>query len=483
MLYILEQTVIGNMASWPGSGPPECRLYPTVTGPNPYGSQSLQELLSAPLTDVVEPLKSFVRPGDPQVTSIFRTNQVPELPALDTVRASIVRRTSNASAWRNRGNGAIIVSPMLRASLDLTDRYVVSEGFPIKKRFYQMINRLPVHTQVDCSNSVGLTPSGWQHLSVLPKEELVYTSVATLTAHYVGTDTPEAVRPLLGKRLSQAFADALLANIVARVSNLEYSPSMVTKTIADTRSGTYDILTDVVEAKSTFETIASCILRILRAYTDTKSRTRELGKLINARKSAGKKVADNVITDYNNQWLEFRYGITPIVLSLNSAIEWYNTRQHEYFKYRNITTTSHVIEVGSFRIELPVVTDRAFGKVRIDSSIGGLKLNPLSTALEVVPLSLLLNWVCNIGDCLSALWPPSGAKQEVYTVSRSIPKAMYPASFEGKDVHCSFGFYQASPISPEGNAHFQLELNVGWRRMLDAFALLYGPLKQLAVRK
>ena len=124
------------------------------------------------------------------------------------------------------------------------------------------------------------------------------------------------------------------------------------------------------------------------------------------------------------------------------------------------------------------MTDRCFGKTRIDGQTGGLKLNPLRTALEVVPLSLLLNWVCNIGDCLSALWPPSGAKQEVYTTSRSIPKAIYEATLNGQRVMIEFGYYRVNVISPQSNVNFALSLNVGWARMLDAFALAYSPLKK-----
>lgn len=482
MLYILETSLVGEVASWPGHGPPGCGGGNPIKGVNPYGSASLSELLSKPLADVPdEPLPVYVYNNSLYASQIFRTGGSPELPILVPVTAERVLRSSNRKAWERRHTGQIIVSPMLRASLKIHDRYVPSGTIPVAKRHTLYINRPWLGGSQECPGQT-LVNGKWQVNAALPPEKLTTQGNATLYARYIGTHSPEAVRPLFGKELTEATARGILDGLIAQVDALTWDGGMITSTIAQARSGTYDALTDIAEAKSTFQTIASCVVRILKAYTDTKSRARELGKLINRRRGASGAVSDELIKAHANQWLEFRYGIMPIVYSLNDAIKWYNTRQHEYFKYRNTRNQSVKLTVGSFEITLPIVTDRCFGKTRIDGQTGGLKLNPLRTALEVVPLSLLLNWVCNIGDCLSALWPPSGAKQEVYTTSRAVPKATYQATYNGEPVTVEFGYYRVNVISPESNVNFALALNVGWKRMLDAFALTYAPLKQ-ALRK
>lgn len=484
MLFILETTNVPMSDWWEGTGPPMCGAYGSPpTRPNRSAQQSLNKVLSTPLVDVPDlPSYSFVRASSPLAASMIRTGGVPALPTLKPMVAERSQRSSNAKAWsRKETSGEIIVSPMLKASLELHDKYVMAKKPPQANQRVIYVNQDWLGNSSECSGQTKVNGT-WYVNDTLPPKDVGAQGPATLYTQYVGVSDPSYVRPLLGTGVAQATVDGLLDALIARVDALSWDGGMITSTIATTRSGTYDLLTDLAESRSTFQTISSCVIRILRAYADTKSRTRELSKLITRRKNAGRAVTDNMISDFNNQWLEFRYGITPIVLSLNSAIEWYNTRQHEYAKYRGTSNQVANLDVGSLSIELPVVTDRCFGKVRIDGSTGGLKLNPLVTALELVPMSLLLNWVCNIGDVLSAMWPPSGASQEVYTTSRSVPKAVYKGAFYGEPVHVTFGYYRINTISPEANVNFKLELSVGWRRMLDAFAFTYGPLKQ-ALRK
>lgn len=489
MLYILEKTTIVNSEGLPGR-PDICSL-PRRVSPNPYGQLTLSEVLSRPLIDIpTEPVSGAILSTSQYARQMFTTGGSPALPTLVPVSASIKQRTSNSEGWRKRADGRIIVSPMLKSMLTVHNKYVPNGAVPVSKRLNLFINRPTNSVAWSCPINPNITgrqmaDGSIRHASTVPSaepESMLHNNSATLSAQYVGTSTPEAVRPLFGKELTEATVTGMLTNIVTQLGALEFDGAMITRTISEARSGTYDVLTDIAEAKSTFQTIASCILRILRAYVDTKARTRELGKLLNRRKGATSSVLDSQVTSYNNQWLEFRYGIMPIVFSLNSAIEWFNNRQHEYFKYRNLMNRTVNLSTGSLELSLPLVTDRCFGKVRIDGQTGGLKINPLRTALEVVPLSLLLNWVCNIGDCLSALWPPSSAKQEVYTISRSVPQALYPALYQGESINIEFGYYRNLVISPQGSVHFKFELNVGWARLLDAFALAYGPLKT-ALRK
>lgn len=324
--------------------------------------------------------------------------------------------------------------------------------------------------------------------------DLANNGPSTAELIYYKVNDPTAIVPLLSGSMSEAKIRGLHQQLLQGVRSLPRDSAVVTSVIAQTRSGTYDLLTDTAELKSTLQTLFSCVLRILTAYKDMVARTAKLSKILARSKfkrkrskrqisaaekrSSNARLYDSMVRDYNQQWLEFRYGITPIVRSANSAIDWLNTREFEYAKFRGLTTQSATLVAGDLSVTVPVVIDRAFGKVRLSGSTAGLKLNPLTTALELVPMSLLLNWVCNIGDVLSACYPPSAAKQEVYSVSRSIPKGLYPATYAGAPLTVELSYYELDVINPYRHISFKIGPNMSWQRFIDAFAFAYNPLKK-----
>ena len=50
-------------------------------------------------------------------------------------------------------------------------------------------------------------------------------------------------------------------------------------------------------------------------------------------------------------------------------------------------------------------------------------------------------------------------------------------------MQLEYGYYRIDTIDPRDHIKLTLELNVSWKRMLDAFALTYGPARKAAYKR
>ncbi|MCW4013254.1 MAG: hypothetical protein NWF07_09730, partial [Candidatus Bathyarchaeota archaeon] len=411
-----------------------------------------------------------------------------------------VSRRKSLDYYERIERGEIVINPMATSQLWITPGYEVSGGVRTGTRA-TLYNSDPVGpaTKYGCGRDLWKLPTGAlvAENNVPVSNTTTQNNLASLQAIYglySGADL-SLVSQTTKYDWSTHTAAHLCAAIDNHISTLPRSNTMITSTVSDLRGGTYDVLTDLAEFAETYSYVMGCVVRILSEYTNVKKRISDKGKSINRKtkqaKAKGKqKTVKNraptkgEIDDAASEWLAYRYAMGPLILSINSAIEWFKTKDHEYQKYRgNFSHGPQTIKFGDFEVTIPVVNDRCFGKVRFDGPTAGLKLNPLSTALEKVPLSFLLNWVCNIGDVLTSYWPPSGAKQEVYTYSRQVPNSAVTATFRGKPVQLEYGYYRIDTIDPRDHIKLTLELNVSWKRMLDAFALTYGPVRKAVYKR
>lgn len=408
------------------------------------------------------------------------------------------KRSSDYVARVKRGE--IVINPMATSQLWITPGYEVSGGARTGV-WGAMFNSDPIGpaTKYGCGRSLWKLPTGdfvaAQDVPVSkPTSQNNPASLQVQYAVYTGADLK-----LVSQSTKYGWSTHTAAHLCAAIDNhirtLPRNNTMITSTVSDLRGGTYDLLTDLAEFAETYSYVMGCVIRVLSEYTNVKKRISDKGKSMNRKakraKANGKQKTvkhraptKGEIDDAASEWLAYRYAMGPLILSINSAIEWFKTREHEYQKYRgNSSHEPQTIKFGDFVVTIPVINDRCFGKVRFDGHTAGLKLNPLSTALEKVPLSFLLNWVCNIGDVLTSYWPPSGATQEVYTYSRQVPNSAVTATFRGKPVQLEYGYYRIDTIDPRDHIKLTLELNVTWKRMLDAFALSYGPVRKAVYKR
>lgn len=393
-----------------------------------------------------------------------------ELPPLQPIAAFFRTRGKSTQFHRRRNNGDIIINPMGLSKLEFNDKYVVKPGHPSKNVMVDFA-ALSMRSQPvpNHCNRVLMEHNGRLRADVPVTGNVI--NDATYRAVYKRADS--SAFELQSQRLNLSALSLTVLNdrLREQISSLQRDKGMVTSVVGDTRAGTYDILTDIVEARSTLELIFSCVIRVLREYTNVKKR-------IAKRPSLDPRRRKSIWDESADEWLQFRYGITPTIMSLNSAIQWWTERDYEYAKFRGTTSFSHTFNLGDLKITVPLITDRAFGKVRVDGATARLKINPIATALELVPLSFILNWVCNIGDFVSSIWPPQGVDDEKYSYSRSIVETNVPAMYRGEECSFTLGYYQITPITPIESLALTLDWNVTWKRMLDAFALVYGPLKR-----
>lgn len=441
----------------------------------------------------------YVSIHNPAATGIWLIGVDPPKPTQRLGITNVSRKRSSDFAARAK-RGEIVINPMATSQLWITPSYEVSGGARVGMRelMFNSDNVGPA-TKYECGRNLWKLPNGEfvEAHNVPVANPNTQNNSASLTAQYglYSGEGMELVSQSTKYGWSTHTAAHLCAAIDNHISTLPRNNTMITSTVSDLRGGTYDLLTDLAEFAETYSYVMGCVIRVLSEYTNVKKRISDKGKSMARKtqraKAKGKqKTVKNraptkgEIDDAASEWLAYRYAMGPLILSINSAIEWLNTRDHEYQKYRgNSSHGPQTIKFGDFEVTIPVVNDRCFGKVRFDGHTAGLKLNPLSTALEKVPLSFLLNWVCNIGDVLTSYWPPSGATQEVYSYSRQVPNSAVTATFRGKPVQIEYGYYRIDTINPKDHIKLTLELNVTWKRMLDAFALSYGPVRKAVYKR
>ena len=115
----------------------------------------------------------------------------------------------------------------------------------------------------------------------------------------------------------------------------------------------------------------------------------------------------------------------------------------------------------------------------LDSLWSLLKVNPFSTAWELVPLSFVVDWFVNIGDYITALTSHSPHAQQVATLSYKFEgNATYKEENTGCAVDFVFECYQRIVIDPDDVVALQTRFDMNWKRQLDALALSWGPISE-----
>lgn len=426
---------------------------------------------------------------------------VPTMPPLE----SVFKSSTRTAGFRKRvRNGEIILNPRSVSTLRVEDVLRAPPGAKFTTLWAALCQPLSTYKTVQpCRGYPGAimeVPSwypGWKFSAALkPTSPTAYTagnpSVVNIGFRYYSTGSPLSFMREFG--VSRQFVDGVRRSTVQHI--LGSSPmdeALVTRVVGDAYSGIYDVLTDIAELPETVRTVHTQIERISALYDIAKGRAdkaerrlRRLRGRYNKEHSSEQKRAaikrkqkreiHQVSKEISGLWLEFRYGIMPMVYSIQDATEWLQTTDYEYFKYRATKTQKVQVSVFGYMTEVEVV-HRAFAKLRVNSKVAGLKLNPYTTALEKVKLSLLLNWVCNVGDLLSALYEPNGVVEQKFSYSRQVVQG--PMSLGG---HASgeipptvtFGLYDLRVIDPKKYLVFKFQNNMNLKRLVDAFALVWG---------
>ena len=134
----------------------------------------------------------------------------------------------------------------------------------------------------------------------------------------------------------------------------------------------------------------------------------------------------------------------------------------------------------------PVWYDNVGTEDIVDALLSILKLNPLSTAYELIPLSFVLDWFVNIGDYITAMTNTISYTQQASCYSWKLEgeltirrKRNLPEGFTPPESTLRIEHYKRNVINPQDLSGLNLDPSLNWMRQLDAVALLWGPTKKI----
>lgn len=193
-----------------------------------------------------------------------------------------------------------------------------------------------------------------------------------------------------------------LADEIAKVKN-ECKSSVVSSQFHN-----LDVLTSVAELPKTLDLLVTVFQRARHPLEGIASLLKRY------RKAHGNK--DRISTlhkDFLSEWMQYRYGIMPLVYTIKDVLEILDGMKYEF---RTDKDKGRVI-LPAWPSALPNedcliqaisgdVTIRAVGKssylnpnLRLSDQ---LTINPFYTAWELIPLSFVIDWFVNVGDWLLA---------------------------------------------------------------------------------
>ena len=289
----------------------------------------------------------------------------------------------------------------------------------------------------------------------------------------------------------------------------------------------FDFLTTYAERRESVETIIGLIhdgLSMIRNWKKSIERYESLKKSINSNDPKEvRRLLKDLDKRFRDEWMRYRYGIMPLVLSIEDLINtikgspWLFKKVKDadpihidYSTEPSLTGNSYYYNVSGKALV------RVVGRGRFDSSsmrlIDQIGANPFLTAWELVPYSFVIDWFVNVGDVLHAFvksWSGNIYSKYCYSVKYEFQVNCYvklqgaysytESSMKYADIPCSFARnvkvlvpyetdslcyiekYESYERVPFTVSDVQLTLNptfLNWRRMIDSYALSFKSLNK-----
>lgn len=261
-------------------------------------------------------------------------------------------------------------------------------------------------------------------------------------------------------------------------SYLDKKTGLITKTVAEANSGIYDLLTELAELPKTIKYMYGLVGDAAKAAKAAKSKEVEILRLAKRKGMTVIQVADAIAS----VWMQYRYAISPIVYSLEDiqlALEGY---KRLFARYRSKEEDEKSLGKGEdpFWDTVTVknthrcLIKRSYSPEHIvDALLQVLKLNPVTTAWELVPLSFVVDWFLNIGDLLAALTGPN--HEYVQSVSSYSVKTEMECVFTSPESGATLKYvadrYTREVIDPSALVGLTASVDMNLFRALDSLAL------------
>lgn len=287
------------------------------------------------------------------------------------------------------------------------------------------------------------------------------------------------------------------AHVARRVqpSIPSYSPAygrMITEVRAKAATGFMDVLTSAAELGKTIQMIVGFKRRVREMIRDLVSSWATKRGRLSTYLSFGQ-----VMTELSSYWLEFRYGWRILWYEYNSIVDVINAMRGDFVRRAFRTTEMMPTSESTKRVTVlngsPVLLDFVSTEVRGGTARAGttcradirthVSIDPLVTAWELMPLTLVLDIFWNIGDVLAASSPFNRVVEEDVWTSlessntvygdwdlRSVPSGREVYRFEPTG---SFWFNQRRVREPaKPVAEFHPHVNMSWAKALDLGSLV-----------
>lgn len=276
----------------------------------------------------------------------------------------------------------------------------------------------------------------------------------------------------------------------------EIDTSIVTAALAEANSGTYDLLTEVAELPETLKYLIGLLRDFASALKAVRKKEVEVRKMFRNKKQTSK-TAYEMADALASVWLQFRYAISPLNYSIQDIILTLEEYKRVFAKYRQKTSDYaepksisglDILAHDDFTQTHKVFIKRSFSPEDIvDALLSLLKVNPLATAYELIPLSFVMDWFVNIGDYITAMTNSVSYSQQAATyswktegnVTYGKSNLILPDGFNAPEVNLSYSGYKRIVIDPKAHTGLSYDPFINWKRQLDALALLWGPTKKI----
>jgi hypothetical protein len=195
-------------------------------------------------------------------------------------------------------------------------------------------------------------------------------------------------------------------------------------------SSAYDVLTDIAELKDIPRTITQVSGDLIKILGTLKSR---FGRNV-LRGAASIRPLDllkhptKMYRMLGNEWMNYRYGIMPLVYSYRDCIKLMRRGQDvRTFKHRSITpnltgqplppsTSIYRLEDTTGSVELRGEVFQYFTSTEV-ARLSSVGINPLVTAWELIPYSFVFDWFIDVGSSIAASTSQSWAQTKYACLS------------------------------------------------------------------
>ena len=267
------------------------------------------------------------------------------------------------------------------------------------------------------------------------------------------------------------------------LENLPIDYGMVTSVLAEANSGTLDLLTSMAEMPETVKSIYNALKQCITMYRDARQRAFRLYDKVKKGENQSVKTTKDTLDAISDVWMNYRYNIMPNVYLIEDAYTTLTTSLATFLRFRD-TDSDIPMELGDLHGFAAsgkfTVTQRCLIKraVTLAAELPRLKhlmlTNLAVTAWELTPLSFVLDWFVNVGNCLAALFVNPSFDKEGSTFSWQISGGMTYTHESGANVTIDARAYRRLVIDPRKAVSLTFKPELNWKRELDALALSWG---------